>query len=198
MALERQRTMTVAEYLQLEENDAEHCYEYIDGAVLLMAGGSLDHDLIKSNIQHILKTLLRGSSCRVYSSDAKVQVSETRYLHPDATVTCNPQDRGKKQMIQFPRVVVEVLSPSTERRDRTSKMKLYHACPTIEEYVLVNTRFPLVEVHRKEHDKWVYSVFDEQDEVILTSLSIRFPLVDVYEDIEFIGAENEEVMENKR
>lgn len=185
MALEHQRIMTVEEYFQLEENDPEHRYEYIDGYVYLMAGGSLDHDLIKSNIQDLLRSHLRGGSCRVYSSDAKVRVSETRYLHPDVTVTCDPLDRGKKQMIQSPRLVVEVLSPGTERRDRTSKMKLYRAYPTIEEYVLVNTRFPMLEVHRRENGKWTYNVYDEHDEVILASLDFRFRCSAVYEDIDF-------------
>ncbi len=185
MALERQHAMTIAEYFQLEEDDSEHRYEYVDGDVYMMAGGSLDHDLIKSNIQNILRALLRSDSCRVYSSDAKVQVSETRYLHPDVTVTCNPQDRGKKQMVQAPRLVVEVLSPSTERRDKTTKMKLYRACPTIEEYMLVSTRFPLIEIHRRENGKWVYNVFDENDEITLTSLDLHFPFAAVYEDIDF-------------
>jgi Uma2 family endonuclease len=188
VALEHQHamhTMTVAEYLRLEESDPDHLYEYIDGNVYMMAGGSLDHDMIKSNVQSILRALLRGSQCRVYSSDANVQVSETRYLHPDVTVTCNPQDRGKKQMVQSPRLVVEVLSPSTERRDRTSKMKMYRAYPSIEEYMLVNTRFPMVELHRRENGKWIYNVFDENDEVILSSLGLQFPCSAVYEDIDF-------------
>lgn len=186
MALEHPRALTVAEYFQLEENDLDHRYEYIDGDVYMMAGGSLDHDAIKSNVQNILHTLLRGSRCRVYSSDAKVQVSETRYLYPDVTVTCSPQDRGKQQMIQAPRLVVEVLSPSTERRDRTTKMKTYRACPTVEEYMLVNTRFPMIEIHRRENGKWVSSVFDENDEITLTSLGLHFPCADVYEDVEMI------------
>jgi Uma2 family endonuclease len=186
MALEHPRILTVAEYFQLEENDLDHRYEYIDGDVYMMAGGSLDHDAIKSNVQNILHTLLRGGRCRVYSSDAKVQVSETRYLYPDVTVTCSPQDRGKKQLIQAPRLVVEVLSPSTERRDRTTKMKTYRACPTVEEYMLVNTRFPMIELHRRENGKWVSSVFDENDEITLTSLGLHFSCADVYEDVEMI------------
>ncbi len=190
MALEHQRTMTVTEYFQLEENDPDHRYEYIDGDVYMMAGGSLDHDLIKSNVQSVLRTLLRGSQCRVYSSDAKTQISETRYLHPDVTVTCNPQDRGKKQMIQSPRLVVEVLSPSTERRDRTVKMKLYRDCPTIEEYVLINTRFPMIEIYRKENGKWISNVFEEKDEIMLTSLNLQFPFAGVYEDIEPVEVNN--------
>ncbi len=185
MALEHPRTMTVEEYFRLEESDPEHRYEYIDGYVYMMAGDSLDHDTIKSNVQSILKSLLRGGQCRVYSSDAKVQVSETRYFYPDVTVTCNPQDRGKKQIVQAPRLVVEVLSPGTERNDRTTKMKLYRACPTIEEYMLVNTRFRMIEIYRKENDKWVSNVFDEHDQVVLTSLNLHFPCAEVYEDVEF-------------
>ena len=89
-------------------------------------------------------------------------------------------------MIRSPRVVVEVLSPGTERRDRTSKMKLYRAYPTIEEYILVNTRFPMVEIHRRENGKWVYNVFEENDEIILTSLDLHFPCAAVYDDIDFV------------
>jgi Uma2 family endonuclease len=71
MALEHQQTMTVEEYFQLEENDPDTRYEYIDGHVYAMAGGTANHDTIKSNIQRILWNLLRGSTCRVYSSDSQ-------------------------------------------------------------------------------------------------------------------------------
>ncbi len=106
MAAEHQRVMTVEEYFRLEESDPDHRYEYIDGYAYMMAGGSLDHDMIKSNIQDLLRAHLRSGPCRVYSSDAKVRISETRYLHPDVTVTCDPTDRGQKQMIQSPRLVI--------------------------------------------------------------------------------------------
>ncbi len=114
MAVEHRRSMTVEEYFQLEENDPETRYEYIDGNVYAMASGTANHDTIKSNIQRILWNLLRGSSCRVYSSDMRVYVSEERYFHPDVTVTCDPRDRGRVKAIQSPRFIVEVLSPSTE------------------------------------------------------------------------------------
>src|SRR5437016_6486804 len=71
MAIEHQRTMTVEEYFQLEAKDPETRYEYIDGHVYAMAGGTANHDTIKSNIQRILWNLLRGSNCRAYSSDMK-------------------------------------------------------------------------------------------------------------------------------
>ena len=185
MAVEHQRTMTVEEYFQLEENDPDTRYEYVDGHVYAMAGGTANHDTIKSNIQRILWNLLRGSKCRVYSSDMKVFVSETRYFHPDVIVTCDPRDRGTIQAIQSPRLVVEVLSPSTELTDRTWKLKNYRAHPIIEEYVLADSRSLKIEIYHKENDRWIYEAFENNEEVTLNSLNVHFPLVDAYADVEF-------------
>lgn len=81
MALEHKQTMTVEEYFQLEENDPYTRYEYIDGYVYAMAGGSAGHDTVKSALQNLLWNALRQSGCRVYSSDMKVYISATRYFH---------------------------------------------------------------------------------------------------------------------
>src|SRR5579859_2916499 len=189
MALEHRRTMTVEEYFQLEEHDPETRYEYIDGHVYAMAGGTANHDTIKSNIQRILWNLLRGGKCRVYSSDMKVYISETRYFHPDVIVTCDPRDRGTIQAIQSPRLVVEVLvevpSPTTELTDRTWKLKNYRAHPTIEEYVLADSRSLKIEIYHKENNKWIYDAFENNDDIILHSLGVHFPLADAYIDVEF-------------
>jgi Uma2 family endonuclease len=185
MAVEHQRTMTVEEYFQLEENNPGIRYEYIDGHVYAMAGGTANHDTIKSNIQRILWSLLRASKCRVYSSDMKVYISETRYFHPDVIVTCDQRDRGTVQAIRSPRLVVEVLSPSTELTDRTWKLKNYRLHPTIEEYVLVDSRSRKVEIYHKENNKWIYDAFENDDEIPLNSLGVSFPLADAYTDVEF-------------
>jgi Uma2 family endonuclease len=185
MAIEHPQTMTVEEYFQLEENDPNTRYEYIDGQVYAMAGGSANHDTIKSNMQRILWHLLRGSKCRVYSSDMKVFVSETRYFHPDVIVTCDPRDRGTVQAIQSPRLVVEVLSPSTEMTDRTGKLTNYRAHPTIEEYVLADSKSVKIEIYHKENNKWIYDAFENNEEITLNSLGIHFPLSDAYIDVEF-------------
>jgi Uma2 family endonuclease len=182
MAIEHQRSITVEEYFQLEENDPDTCYEYIDGHVYAMAGGTANHDTIKSNMQRILWNLLRGSKCRVYSSDMKVYISETRYFHPDVIVTC---DRGTVQAIQFPRLVVEVLSPTTKLRDRTWKLKNYRTHPTIEEYVLADSQSCKIEIYHKENNKWIYEAFENTDEITLNSLGVHFPLADAYTDVEF-------------
>lgn len=185
MAIEHQRTMTVEEYFQLEENDPGTRYEYVDGHVYAMAGGTANHDTIKSNIQRILWNLLRGNVCRVYSSDMKVYISETRYFHPDVTVTCNPRDRGRVQAIQSPRLVVEVLSPTTELIDRTWKLKNYCAHPTIEEYVLVDSQSLKVESYHKEQSRWIYEAFEAADDIMLHSLGVHISFADVYTDVEF-------------
>jgi Uma2 family endonuclease len=184
MAIEHQRIMTVEEYFQLEENDPETRYEYIDGHVYAMAGGTANHDTIKSNMQRVLWSLLRGSTCRVYSSDMKVYISETRDFHPDVTVTCDPRDRGRVQAIQSPRLVVEVLSPTTELTDRTWKLQNYCAHPTIEEYVLVDSQSLIIESYQKEQHRWIYEAFENTDDITLHSLGVHFAFADAYIDVE--------------
>ncbi len=183
--MQRQQTMTVEEYFQLEENDPDTRYEYIDGSVYAMAGGTANHDTIKSNIQRILWNLLRGSKCRVYSSDMKVYISETRYFHPDVIVTCDPRDRGTVQAIRSPRLVVEVLSPTTELTDRTWKLKNYRAHPTIEEYMLVDSQSLKIEIYHKENNKWIYEAFENSDEIMLSSLGLDLSFAEIYTDVEF-------------
>ena len=136
-------------------------------------------------MQRILWNLLRGSKCRVYSSDMKVYISETRYFHPDVIVTCDPRDRGRIQAIQSPRLVVEVLSPTTELTDRTWKLKNYCAHPTIEEYVLVDSQSFKIESYHKENNKWIYEAFENTDEVPLYSLGVHFHFAEAYTDVEF-------------
>ena len=115
----------------------------------------------------------------------KVYISETRYFHPDVIVTCDPRDRGTIQAIQSPRLVVEVLSPTTELTDRTWKLKNYRAHPTIEEYVLADSQSFKIEIYHKENNKWIYEAFEDTDEITLNSLGVHFLLADVYTDVEF-------------
>ena len=190
MALEHTPTMSVEAYFELEKNNPDTCYEYLDGYVYMMAGGTANHATISGNIYTILRSLLRGGPCRAYNSDMKVRVSETRYFHPDVTVSCDPRDRGTADVIQSPRLVVEVLSPSTEAYDRGKKLKHYLACSSIREYLLVDARSMRIEMYRKEQKKWVYMAFEADDEVELTTLGIHFPVTDAYEDVTFANEED--------
>lgn len=186
MALERHQSMTVEEYFRLEESDPNGIrYEYENGYVYAMAGGTANHDTINGNLYALLRDRLRGKKCRVYSGNMKVPVTEDRYYHPDVTVTCDPGDRGTTQIIRSPRVVIEVLSPGTELTDRTKKLKYYLAHPTIEEYLLVDSRRVQAEVYRKEAGKLIYDAFAHDDEIEIHCLGIRFPLLDAYTGVEF-------------
>ncbi len=192
-ALPRRSTMSVEEYLQLDRSSIDTRYEYIDGHVIMMAGGTLDHAAISANIISILRNLLRGSSCRVFTTDARVRVSETRYVYPDVSVSCDTQDRGRVDIVQFPRLVVEVLSPSTEAADRGRKLAYYRQCPTVQEYMLVNYQYPSVELYRREKiTLWTYHVLEDDNDIELASLGVRFPVTAVYEDVVFPPEEDDD------
>jgi Uma2 family endonuclease len=185
MALQHSQTMSVEEYFQLEKDDIQHRYEYADGYVYMMAGGTVNHDIIKSNIERLLWGLLRGQKCRTYSSDMKVFVSETCYYYPDVTVSCDSRNRGTQKMVLAPCIVVEVLSPGTETTDRRRKLRDYLACPTMEGYLLVDSRSTTIELYRKEGQKWVYEMLKDEDIVQLMSIGVQFPLQAAYEDVDF-------------
>ena len=178
--------MSVEEYLELDRNSVDVRYEYIDGHIYMMSSGTLNHSTISVNITSLLSNLLRGKPCRVYNSDARVQVSETRYVFPDATVSYNEQDRGTGDIIQFPHLIVEVLSPGTADYDRGKKFVYYRSCPTVMEYVLVDTQQQAIDVYRRASENlWTLHLFGPNDRVELASLNLSFPIAAVYENIVF-------------
>jgi len=174
--------MTVDEWRELERTTPDAKYEYIDGQVYLMSGGSQAHSRISSNTLRALEDALASEPCYVYNSDASVRLTESRYTYPDISVSCDLADQPtiEQLQVQAPRVVVEVLSDSTEGKDRIRKANLYHACPTIQEYVLIATKYQAVEIQRRAGDEWTLHLFGPDDEIELASLGIRFPLAILY------------------
>ena len=178
--------MDVENYLELERASIETRYEYVDGQVTMLAGGAANHALISVNVTSVLRRLLRGGPCRVYNSDLRVQLSEVRYVYPDASVSCDERDRGQSDMVRSPRLVVEVLSPATEAYDRGRKFAYYRDNPTIQEYMVIDSLFTSVEVFRREKNSlWTFHSLGLGDDVELASLGVRFPVSDVYEDVIF-------------
>jgi Uma2 family endonuclease len=176
--------MTVEEYLELERKSPDTRYDYIDGLVIRLAGGSPQHSMIAANVTGILKQFLRRGPCFVFTSDVKIRFSPSRYVHPDIAVSCDERDRVNPESIQYPSLVIEVLSPSTEARDRGQKFADYRACSSIQEYVLINYAEYAVEVCRREKQHfWSFQTFTPGTDVELTSLKIRFPVEDVYEGV---------------
>ncbi len=175
--------MSVGEFLALDRSNPEVRYEYIDGMAYMLAGGKLSHSRIKLNFAVLLSNLLRDSECNVFDSDAYVRLAEKRYVLPDVTVTCDPRDEDTDDAIQYPRLIVEVLSPSTEVYDRDRKFTYYRACPTIEEYVLVNTERQSVEVRRRGQSRfWELAFFGPGEQVELASLGLSISIEAIYQN----------------
>ena len=184
--------MSLEEYLTLVEQDPEHAYEYLDGRVYMMTGGSPDHSIIGSNLNGLLQAFLRGRRCIVYNSDVYVHLSEHYRVCPDVTVSCDSRDRGALEVIRYPCLVAEVLSPTTEARDRGQKSLQYRSCPSIQEYLLINSEFPLVEVFRREKQEfWSLYTLGRDHTIELSSLGLRFPVVELYQNTSFLEEANE-------
>ncbi|GAC1467603.1 MAG: Uma2 family endonuclease [Ktedonobacteraceae bacterium] len=176
--------MSVEEYFKLDESSLETKYEFIDGNVYMLAGGTADHSIIGANIIRELGNRLGDSPCRVYTSDMRVYISEKRYVYPDISVSCDAQDRGRIKSMQYPRLVIEILSPSTEAYDRGMKAFYYRACTSIQEYVLVDTQRQAVEIYRRDEEPfWMLSPYKEHDVVTFSSLNMSIPIDAIYRNI---------------
>jgi Uma2 family endonuclease len=178
--------MSVDEYLELDRNALDTRYEFIDGVVTMMAGGTADHSTISINVISALRGLLRGNQRRVYNSDLRVRPTQSRYVYPDASISCNVEDRGQIDIIQSPCVVIEVLSPSTEAYDRGRKFAYYRACPTLQEYVLVDTQRQAVDLYRRATDNlWTLHPFGPGETIMLKSINVSIPIDAFYENVTF-------------
>ena len=173
------RRMSVEQWRDLVAH-SDVKYEYHHGWLVAMAGGTFDHATIAINVIEDLRRVLSGQPCRVYNSDMAVRLSPTAYRLPDATVTCDEHDRGRGREVQSPRVIVEVLSETTEAADRTTKFALYRACPSVQEYVVVVTAYQTVEVYRRAEPRWTFESYGPGETVVLESLDARLPVDHLY------------------
>jgi Uma2 family endonuclease len=179
LARQEPRHMTVDEWRDLLRS-SDIKYEYRSGWVYAMAGGSLDHSRIKINVIRALEDGLGDRPCLVYDSDAAVRLSPSDYTFPDAVVTCAESDRGSVLEVKTPRVIVEVLSESTEHDDRTAKFELSAACPSVQEYALINTTHQSVEVFRRSEPRWTYQRYGPQETVELESIGVSLSVAQIY------------------
>jgi Uma2 family endonuclease len=178
--------MIPQEYLEWEECQ-EIKYEYVNGEVFAMTGGTIPHNDIAINLTTALKNYLRGSRCRVNMADVKVCVSEEgSFYYPDVVVTCDDRARQAIQFIQYPCLIVEVLSPSTEAYDRGGKFTHYRRIQTLREYVLIDAEKISVECFwLNDRGFWELHPYEQGNEVHLTSVDFRFPISLVYENVQF-------------
>jgi Uma2 family endonuclease len=175
--------MTIEEYRELERTSRDVKYEYVDGHVRAMSGGSRAHGRIGSNVVRLLEDALDDTPCHTYNSDVRARLSPTRYTYPDASVSCDPGDDETTEGIevQSPRLIVEVLSESTEAYDRGLKFVRYQACPSLQEYVLIATDYQAVEVFRRTSRGWAeYRAYRPGEEIELVDGRVRLPVSALY------------------
>ncbi|UFP92877.1 Uma2 family endonuclease [Gloeobacter morelensis] len=183
----KRRGLTPQEYFEWEALQ-EYKHEYVDGEVFEVTGGTIPHAAIIVNLAFSLKLHLRGGPCRVFSSDAKVGISEQGpFLYPDVVVTCDERDRNAVRAIYFPSLVIEVLSPTTEAYDRGTKFRRYRRIETLSEYVLVDAERPGVDCFRRNPAGiWELHPYSEEDhEIYFASLDLRVSMAQVYEEVRF-------------
>ncbi len=177
---------TPEEYLALErESTVKH--EYRQGLVFAMAGAKKSHITIVGNVAGLFFNHFRGvDDCYFYASDVKVKFLEGEgYYYPDVAVTCNEEDReSNNSYITYPKLIVEVLSDSTEAFDRRDKFADYKTLPSLEEYVLIHQKQVLVERFLKKADNlWSTEIYREGDQVEFTSIGFRCPISFLYEKV---------------
>jgi len=171
------------DYLELEAQ-AVLKHEFLDGQVWAMAGGSPEHAALAANVTALLVAQLRGRPCRVFSADLRVRVQATGLAtYPDLTVICghlesDPADRRGHTALN-PKVIVEILSPSTEEYDRGEKLLQYQQVPSIEEVVLIAQDQRAVEVFRRAAGGFERVVVTEGS-FRLSSIACELALDDVY------------------
>ncbi|QUY40852.1 Uma2 family endonuclease [Acaryochloris marina] len=174
------------QYLSHEEaSPIKH--EYRDGEVYAMAGASDAHVTIAGNLFAILRNHIRGSGCRVYISDMKARVNpNNRFFYPDVMVTCDDRDQATATYKQFPSLIVEVLSASTEAFDRGDKFADYQSLESLQEYVLINAKRQRIECFRRSEGRWVLETYTSTSETFtLSSINYEGEMAAIYEDVIF-------------
>jgi Uma2 family endonuclease len=173
------------DYLKEEEKSFTK-HEYRQGQIYAMAGASNNHVLIALNLATMLRNHLRGSGCRAYVSDTKIQIeSINTYYYPDITISCDQRDRAFENFLCYPCLIVEVLSSTTEAFDRGDKFADYRHLDSLQEYLLMSQNRMNIECFRRNtENQWVLYPYGEADRLHLASLDFQCAVMDVYEDVE--------------
>jgi Uma2 family endonuclease len=181
--------LSVAEYLAIEKR-ATFKSEYFQGEMFAMAGASRQHNIVNENFSGELHARLKGQACRSMSRDQRVKVDETGlFCYPDLVIVCGKPEYAPEDpdTLVNPKVIVEILSDSTERYDRTTKFRHYQQVESVMEYVLVSQGEPMCERYVRQDDgSWGVVAFVGLDAALeLKTLPIRIPLADLYAGVDF-------------
>ena len=173
------------EYLAWEAEQPEK-HEYVDGEVFAMAGAAEGHVTVTGNVYMALRQHLKGSPCRTFMADMKVQAhADSGFYYPDVVVTCSARDAKDPLVKREPSLLVEVLSPSTAAYDRGAKFSSYRQLASLQEYVLIDTDTRATDVYRKGADGlWVLHPFASDEAVELASVALTIPAAVLFDELD--------------
>jgi Uma2 family endonuclease len=186
MGLPAQKTTFTAEnYLAWEDAQLDR-HEYLDGEVFAMAGAEDRHVTVSMNIAFALRQHLTGSPCRTYMSDMRLQVTAANsYFYPDVLVTCSALDAASPLVKTEPKLIIEVLSPSTVAYDRGLKFGHYRSLPSLLEYALVDLDTRTTDCYRLGADGfWVLHPFARGEAVSLASVALTLTADQLFADVD--------------
>ena len=180
---------TEEEYFLLEEQ-ASYRSEYVGGKIIAIAGGTAAHNAICVNVYGEFYSALKGSKCRLYSSNMKLAIpGQGKYYYPDAMVLCGEErlQPGKKDILQNPNLIIEVLSQSTESVDRGKKFQDYFSLPSVKEYMIIDQYQIRVELFQKLTDReWKYYIYSKkEEEITCSSIPIKITVDSLYTHVSF-------------
>jgi len=174
------RRYSFEQYITLLRN-SEQRLEYDHGEIYALAGSSANHAAISANMWRALDDALgEESDCRAYMVDRVVRLTADVLVMPDVVVTCDKADQDDAFFLDSPRIVVEVLSKSTEARDRTYKLLRYQAKQSIQEIVLISQYVQHVEVITRTPSGWEYQEYGHEESFPLESLHTTIHVSDIY------------------
>lgn len=189
MAAEPQSLISRETYLALER-ESEERHEYIAGEIFAMAGGTIRHDRIFGNLFTLLSARLLGSGCQVFSSNMRVAIPDLDiYMYPDISVVCGDEafEDEVEDTLLNPIVLIEILSPSTERYDRGRKYHRYQHISTFREDILIEQDAPVIDhCLRQAGGRWLCSTIEGLDaSLTIASLNCTLSLREIYERVRF-------------
>jgi Uma2 family endonuclease len=188
MTAQPKRYITEEEYIEFEAASARK-HEYYQGEVFALTGGTEPHNLLSGNAYASLHAQLRRRPCRVYNSDQRVKVLTTGlHTYPDVTIVCGQSQfiESSRLTITNPTVIIEVLSPSTERYDRGMKFQHYRTIPSFQDYILIAQDEHRIEhFTRQENGIWLlYEAIGITAQIVIRSIECVLTVEDVYEKVE--------------
>lgn len=195
MGQPKSNRVDIAGYLAIEQEE-DMRYEYHDGEIFAMAGGSINHGRICGNCFGTLRDASRKTgSCEPFTSEVKVEIKAAdRYVYPDAGLACPKLNESEHLTgaITNPRLIIEVTSESSAVYDLKKKMEYYFSLPSLLEYILVDQDEPDVTVYRRRGDLMKRDSYKSMEDIVpLESIDASIALTDIYENVEFPPAKKE-------